>query len=95
MIGSPQIRAGKVGGQESTVRLIVFFPNSAVGNSAVQQLISLGVPQDRLGVTPPERIDGGQGMLLSIACPTPALQAGAIEICQKLGARIQEQRGSA
>ena len=50
-------------------RVVVFFPNSALGNLAIQLLMQIGVPNDRLGVTPPEQIEGGQGMVLSIACP--------------------------
>jgi hypothetical protein len=94
MIESPQVRPGKVGERESTVRLIAMFSNSALGNSAIQQLIVLGLPQDRLGVTPPEKIEGGQGMVLSIACPTPKLLLVATEVCRQLGATIREQRGT-
>ena len=31
--------------------------------------MQIGIPNDRLGVTPPEQIEGGQGMVLSIGCP--------------------------
>ena len=66
---NPQIRPGLVTNTEPMPRVVAFFRNSASGNLAIQLLTALGVPNDRLGVTPPEQIEHGQGMLLSIACP--------------------------
>ena len=39
------------------------------GTSPSSILTAIGIPSDRLGVTPPEQIEGGQGMVLSIGCP--------------------------
>ena len=66
---TPQVRPGLVSSAESMPRVVVFFPNSALGNLAIQLLTQIGIPSDRLGVTPPEQIEGGQGMVLSIGCP--------------------------
>ncbi|MBX6313019.1 MAG: hypothetical protein IRY99_08915 [Isosphaeraceae bacterium] len=88
----PQIRPGKVTHTEPMPRVIAFFPNSAQGNMVLQLLVGLGIPSDRLGVTPPERIEGGQGMLLSIACPDEALLPRVEAICRSQGAEIRRQR---
>ena len=66
---TPQVRPGLVSTAEVMPRVVVFFPNSALGNLAIQLLTQIGIPNDRLGVTPPEQIEGGQGMVLSIGCP--------------------------
>jgi hypothetical protein len=88
----PQIRPGRVGPTEPPLRVVAFFYNSAQGNSAIQLLTALGVPNDRLGVTPPERIETGQGMVLAIAC-TDEKMAGQVEsICRQQGADIHRQR---
>ena len=68
-------------------RVVVFFHNSALGNLAIQLLMQIGVPNDRLGVTPPEQIEGGQGMILSIAAPTRNLLARVESICRLQGGR--------
>ena len=73
-------------------RVVAFFYNSAQGNLVIQILMQLGVPNDRLGVTPPEQIEGGQGMILSIACPDPAMLAKVESICRQQGAEIHRQR---
>ena len=57
---TPQIRPGLVKPAESMPRVVVFFPNSALGNLAIQLLMQIGIPNDRLGVTPPEQIEGGR-----------------------------------
>jgi hypothetical protein len=93
VIEPPQLRPGKVNSVSETVRIVAFFSNSALGNSAIQQLGQIGIPQDRLGVTAPERIASGQGMVLSIACPDPKLLPHVTAICKSLGASIHEQRG--
>jgi hypothetical protein len=72
--------------------VVVFFPNSALGNLVIQILAQIGVPSDRLGVTPPEQIEGGQGMILSIACPDEKILAKVESICRQQGGRIHRQR---
>ncbi len=89
---TPQIRPGVVKAHEAASRVVAFFYNSAQGNSAIQFLTALGVPNDRLGVTPPDRIEGGQGMILSIACPDEALIAKVEALCRSHGAEIHRQR---
>jgi len=88
----PQIRPGKVTNVASMPRIVAFFYNSAQGNSAVQLVTALGVPNDRLGVTTPERIEGGQGMILSISCPDEATLARVGEVCKSQGANYEVLR---
>ncbi len=88
----PQIRPGRVTDTGPLPRVVAFFYNSAQGNSAIQLLTALGVPNDRLGVTPPERIESGQGMVLSIACPDEAMMAKVEAICRQQGAEVHRQR---
>lgn len=87
----PRIRPGRVEASEREPRVIAFFPSSSMGNMAIQLLVQLGVPSDRLGVTPPERIEGGQGMLLSIPCIDPVLTAKIESTCRASGAKIHRQ----
>jgi hypothetical protein len=89
---TPQIRPGLVDHAESMPRVVAFFYNSAQGNLVIQILMQLGVPNDRLGVTPPEQIEGGQGMILSIACPDDTIRAKVESICRQQGAAIHRQR---
>ena len=89
---NPQIRPGLVTHTEPMPRVVAFFRNSAEGNAAIQRLIMLGVPGDRLGVTPPERIEHGQGMVLDIACPNEALLPTIEAVCRKTGAEIHRRR---
>lgn len=88
----PQVRPGLVKNEDPERRVIAFFPNTAQGNLAIQLLTTLGVPADRLGVTPPERIETGQGMLLSIGCPNEAMVVKVEDICRRQGAEIHRQR---
>ena len=88
----PQIRPGKFKPKEVTPRVVAYFHNSAMGNSAIQLLTALGVPNDRLGVTTPERIEGGQGMTLSIACPDEALIPKVEALCRSQGANFEVLR---
>jgi len=90
---TPQVRPGSVKQAESMSRVVVFFPNSALGNLVIQLLTQIGVPSDRLGVTPPEQIEGGQGMILSIACPDEKTLAKVESLCRQQGGRIHRQRG--
>lgn len=89
---TPLIRPGLVTTPEPTTRVVAFFYNSAQGNSVIQLLTALGVPNDRLGVTPPEEIEGGQGMLLSIPCPNDELIHQVEEVCRRQGAQIHRRR---
>jgi len=89
---TPQVRPGLVTQAESMPRVVVFFPNSALGNLAIQLLMQFGVPNDRLGVTPPEQIEGRQGMILSIACPDEKTVARVESLCRQQGGRIHRQR---
>ncbi|MFO0891492.1 MAG: hypothetical protein U0790_20410 [Isosphaeraceae bacterium] len=88
----PQVRPGAVQSPESKLRVVSFFHNAAEGNLAIQLLTALGIPNDRLGVTPPEQIEGGQGMVLSIGCPDERALAKAEDVCRKLGGRLHRQR---
>ena len=89
---TPQVRPGLVKHGESMRRVVVFFPNSALGNLAIQLLMQIGIPNDKLGVTPPEQIEGGQGMILSIGCLDEAMLARVESICRQQGAEIHRQR---
>lgn len=89
---TPQIRPGLVKTAEAMPRVVAFFYNSAQGNLVIQILLQLGIPNDRLGVTPPEQIEGGQGMILSIGCPDSATLAKVESICRQQGAEIHRQR---
>jgi hypothetical protein len=88
----PQIRPGLVTNTQPMPRVVAFFPNAAEGNAAIQLLTALGVPGDRLGVTPPEQIENGQGMVLSIGCPEDSLIPKVEAICRRYGAEIHRQR---
>ena len=89
---TPQIRPGSVTSPETKLRVLAFFYNSAEANLAVQLLTGIGIPNDRLGVIPPDQIEGGQGMLLSVGCPDEAIQARAESLLRKLGGQIHRQR---
>jgi hypothetical protein len=89
---TPQVRPGRVEHTQSMPRVVVFFPNSALGNLAIQLLTQIGIPNDRLGVTPPEQIEGGQGMILSVACPDERLMVQVEAICRQQGGRIHRAR---
>lgn len=88
----PQVRPGLVSSPESRLRVISFFHNAAEGNLAIQMLTAIGIPNDRLGVTPPDQLENGQGMILSIGCPDEKLLAKSEEICRTLGGQIHRQR---
>jgi hypothetical protein len=89
---TPQIRPGLVSHTDPMPRVIAFFRNSAEGNVVIQLLGTLGIPGDRLGVTPPEQIEGGQGLLLSIGCPDEAIVPRVEELCRRHGAEIHRRR---
>ncbi len=87
---TPQVRPGVVADGPTLPRVIAFFRNSAMGNGAIQLLTAMGVPDDRLGVTGPEGIAGGQGMILSIAC-AEALRPRVEAACRSFGAEVHRQ----
>jgi len=90
---SPQIRPGKVSEASTpTSRVVAFFKNTAQGNLVIQLLTTLGVRNDQLGVVPPEQIETGQGMILSIACSEGVNLAQVEAICRNQGAEIHRQR---
>ena len=89
---TPQVRPGVVTHTGAMPRVVAFFYNAAQGNSAIQMLIGLGIPSDRLGVTPPEQIEGGQGMILSIPCPDEKLIPKVEALCRSQGAAIHRQK---
>jgi len=87
---TPRIRPGVIAEGPALPRVVAFFRNSGMGNGAIQLLTAMGVPDDRLGVTPPEGIDGAQGMILSIACPE-GLRDRVESACRSYGAEIHRQ----
>ena len=92
MMESPQVRPGKVANTEPMPRVVAFFYNAAQGNLTIQLLTALGLPNDRLGVTPPERIETGQGMVLSISCPDATMLARVESVCRNQGGVIHRRR---
>jgi hypothetical protein len=88
----PQVRPGVVHEGPELPRVVAFFHNSAQGNLAIQILTGLGLPNDRLGVTPPEGIEGGQGMVLSVACPE-SLRMKVESACRSLGGQLHRVSG--
>jgi hypothetical protein len=88
----PQVRPGRVEEREPMPRILALFPNAAAANSTIQLLTALGVPNDRLGVTTPDRMVSGQGMLLAIPCPNEKLIPKIEAICRSQGAEVRRQR---
>jgi hypothetical protein len=88
----PQVRPGVVKSPESKLRVVAFFFNAAEGNLGIQLLTAMGIPNDRLGITPPDQIEGGQGMILSIGCPDDRTLVKTENLCRSLGAWIHRQR---
>lgn len=89
---NPQVRPGLVENQGPMPRVVAFFRNSAEGNVAIQRLMILGVPADRLGVTPPEQIEHGQGMIIDISCPDESWISKVEELCRHHGAELHRRR---
>jgi hypothetical protein len=88
MSSNPLVRPGRVDSPAPALRLVATFPNSAQGNLAIQLAGTLGIRQDRLGVTAPDRLERGQGMVLSIPCADES-EAGRIEsVFQNLGGTV-------
>ncbi|MEW4567088.1 hypothetical protein AB1L88_04405 [Tautonia sp. JC769] len=92
MIEPPMVRPGEMQAADAVSRIVAFFRNSSQGNLAIQRLVGLGIPSDRLGVTPPDRIEGHQGMVLSIPCPDPGSIDRVESLCRSLGAEVHRQR---
>jgi hypothetical protein len=89
----PLVRPGKVESPEPPLRVVALFANAAPANAVIQLLTALGIPNDRLGVTVPDRMPEGQGMLLSIPCPDARLAEKVETICRQQGAEVHRQRG--
>ncbi len=87
----PQVRPGAVHDVPVMSRVLAYFFNSAHGNSVIQLLVALGIPSDHLGVTPPEQIEGNEGMLLAIPCPDEAMLHRVEKICRSNGAQVHRQ----
>lgn len=88
----PQVRPGKVDSASPSPRVLAFFYNTAQGNLVIQILTAYGIRNDRLGVTPPECIEGGQGMVLSIPCEDEAMVDKVEKLCRSQGAEIHRGR---
>lgn len=84
---SPTIRPGATLGERVEPDLFAFFRDAAAGNAAIQLVTALGVAEERLGVTPPELIPGGHGLLLALACP-PGLRPRIEAACRTFGAEL-------
>jgi hypothetical protein len=89
---TPLVRPGLVKHDGPLIRVVAYFYNSAQANAAIQLLTALGVPGDAIGVTTPDRIDTGQGMVLAIGCPDESLVPRVESICRAQGAEIHRQR---
>lgn len=90
---TPMIRPGAVQSPESPLRLAVRFDDAAAGNLAIQLLTTLGVPNDRLGVVDPDRMEGGRGMILSATFADEPARIRAEDACRKLGGRVHRWPG--
>ena len=91
-MNTPYVRPGKVTSADVSVRVVAKFPNSAQGNWVIQMVTTLGVPSDRLGLVGPDRLESGQGMVLSIPVPDPELLPQIESICRSQGATVHVQR---
>lgn len=89
--GVPQVRPGLVAAGAPAARLVVYFSNAAMGNSAIQYLLMMGVRADQMGVTTPSRMPRGQGMLVSIGVSDPALLPRIEDHCRRQGAEVHRE----
>ena len=89
----PLVRPGKVDAAGPVPRVVAYFYNSAQGNMVIQHVVKIGVSSSGIGVTIPDRLSNGQGMVLSIPCPDIKTQHRVEAICRAQGAEIQTQRG--
>jgi hypothetical protein len=90
---TPFVRPGLVQSPEPSDRIVARFFNSAHGNMVIQYLATVGIPGDRLGVTVPDRMPDGQGMVLSIPCSDTKLAAHIEAFCRAQGATTRRQQG--
>ena len=84
---APTIRPGAINLDRVEPDLFAYFHNAAGANAAIQLLTALGVPDEQLAVTPPEEIDGGQGILLAMVCPD-GLRTRIEGVCRSYGAEV-------
>ena len=84
---APTIRPGVTSREPTRPNLFAYFHNAAAGNAAIQQITALGVADEQLGVTPPEWVDGGEGMLLSLVCE-PRIRDRIEAACRAFGAEV-------
>ena len=89
---SPQIRPGKVRSTEPMPKVIAFFRDASLGNALIQLASQLGVPGDRIGVTPPERMPRQRGMIVTLGCPSERVMENVESACRRLGGEIHRQR---
>ena len=83
----PTIRPGATLQAHAEPDLFAYFHNAAAANAAIQLVTALGVADEQLGVTPPELIAGGQGILLSMVC-TGSLLVKVEAACRTFGAEV-------
>ncbi len=88
----PHVRPGKMTDSETMPKVVAFFRDASLGNTVIQLVAQLGVPSDRIGVTPPERMPKGRGMLASFGCPNDSIMEKVEILCRKQGAEIHRQR---
>ncbi len=90
---TPQISQDAGGRPGLPVRRPCLLPALPKGTSIASGFARCAVvPSDRIGVTPPEQIEGGQGLLLSIGCPKDTLIPKVEALCRSHGAEIHRQR---
>lgn len=92
MTESPTIRPGRVDSGENEVVIVANFRNSSQGNLAIQRLLMLGIAANRLGVTPPDRVLGNQGMILVVPGDDPVRIDQIESLCRSLGADVHRGR---
>ena len=67
---TPQVRPGLVSTAEGMPRVVVFFPNSALGNLAIQLLTQIGIPTTASASLLPNRSKVGRAWSSRSAVPT-------------------------
>ena len=88
----PQIRPGRVSTAESPLRVVAFFYNSAQGNSAIQLLTALGIPNDRSASRLPSRSSRARAWSSRSPAADEKTVAQVEAICREQGAEIHRQR---
>jgi hypothetical protein len=90
---TPRVRPGTVPDPETPrPRVVAYFRNSSPGNLAIQRLVALGIPSGGLAVMSPERLEGRQGMVLSIPCGEASQLEQVESLCRALGAEVHRQK---